>query len=279
MTSEIDIPSLYRGRVINLWVEDAVVAAYLREVWSDPEIHILIGGGLSAVDAMSKHAVENRYPNVFGLVDRDFGVTNHSDWMTPEKTFHRFVLTVHEAENLLIDPAGLAGCSVNDNRKTVEEITERLTTLATSLAPYMACRAVITELRHLVLDAFPSHPSRDAVPDIAAAESLIVSSEWFGKIVVRTQATATANEVRRRLNERHSEYLSDLQTDRWQQTFSGKELFRDIVSFIYRGTGVRGQQRDIDAAKAIARWQFQNKVVPKEILDLRIAMRRRLGLS
>lgn len=279
MTFDVDIPSLYRGRVINLWVEDAVVAAYLREVWSDGEIHILIGGGVSAVEAMAKHAVENRYPNVFGLVDRDFGESNYPDWKTSGKTFRRFVLPVHEVENLLLDCEGLAGCSVNDNEKTVDEVRQRLKTLATSLAPYMACRAVITELRHVVLDDFPAHPKRDAVPDIATAEALIVQSEWFRKIAVRTQAAATADEIRRRLNERYAEYLSHLGTEQWLETFSGKELFRDVVSFVYRGTGISGQQRDIDAAKAIARWQSESGKKPAVVLELRAAMRLRLGLS
>lgn len=277
MTVDVDVPSLYRGRAINLWVEDAVVVAYLREVWSDSEIHFLVAGGHEAVGTLTKQAEENKYRSVFGLVDRDFGESNYADWMTVAKTFRRFVLPVHELENLLLDPATLAGCVANDNLKSAEEIEHRMRQLATSLAPYMACRAEMTALRHLVLDGFMTHPHRDAVPDLVTAESLIVSSGWFGRVVAETQSEVSATRIRERLAELHQKYLADLDGDQWRQTFSGKELFKDICSYIYKGVGIHGQQRDIDVAKAVARFQVQNKSLPPVILELRQAMLQRLG--
>lgn len=246
---------------------------------SDREIHILVAGGNEAVGALTSQAEVNQYRNVFGLVDRDFGETNYADWLTPAKTFRRFVLPVHEIENLMLDPETLAGCVANDNQKTSDEINHRMLQLARSLAAYMACRAEMTELRHLVLDDFMAHPRLHAVPDLAVAESLIVSSSWFGRIVAQTESEVSAIRVRERLAELHLTYLADLNGDQWRQTFTGKELFKDIASFIYQGTGIGGQQRDIDVVKAIARLQVQNVSVPSVILELRQAMIQRLGRS
>ncbi len=279
MTVVVEIPAMYRGRAINLWVEDAVVAAYLREVWADREIHILVGGGNDAVWAMANHAHEHRYLNVFGLIDRDFGDTNYADWMLPLKDFRTFRLPCLEIENLFLDSDALAGCLANNNRKSVEDIRHRIEQLATSLIPYMACRAVISSMRHLVLDGFPEHPKRTAVPDLNVAESLIVTSPWFGRIVSDTRDELNVTHVHERLRQFDEQYRADLANgDHWKQTFSGKELFRDVASFIYQGLRVRGQQRDLDVAKAIARWQLQNGAVPPVVLELREAMRLRLGM-
>lgn len=280
MTVDVEIPAMYRGRAINLWVEDAVVAAYLREVWADREIHILVGGGNDAVWAMANHAHEHRYPNVFGLIDREFGDSNYADWMLPQKEFRTFRLPCLEIENLFLDFEALAGCIANNNRKSVEDIRNRVEQLATSLVPYMACRAVISSMRHLVLDGFSEHPKRTAVLDLSVAESLIVTSPWFGRIAPDTRDELNVIHIRKRLRLFDEQYRADLASgDRWKQTFSGKELFRDVASFIYQGVRVRGQQRDIDVAKAIARWQLQNGAVPSVVLELRDAMRLRLGIS
>lgn len=280
MTVDVDVPAMYRGRAINLWVEDAVVAAYLREIWADREIHILVGGGNDAVWAMANHANEHGYLNVFGLIDRDFGDTNYADWMSPQKAFRTFRLPCLEMENLFLDFEALAGCVANNNRKSVEEIRNRIENLAASLIPYMACRAVISSMRHLVLDGFPEHPKRTVVSDLNVAESLIVTSPWFGRIVPDTRNELDANHIRERLIQFDGQYRADLAgADHWKQTFSGKELFRDVASFIYQGVGIRGQQRDLDIAKAVARWQVQNGTAPMVVLELRRAMRFRLGMS
>ena len=141
MTVQIDLPQLYRGRVINLWVEDGVVAAYLDAVWSDSDIRILTAGGQGAVAALADHSRENELPNVFGVVDRDFFADNYNDWLSPQKTFRRFVLPVHEIENLLLDENAMAGSRVNNAGKTAQEIASRMETLASKLVSWMACRA------------------------------------------------------------------------------------------------------------------------------------------
>jgi hypothetical protein len=260
MTLQIDVPQLYRG-TINVWVEDPVSAAWFNAVWSDRDIRILTAGGHTAVEALTRHAE-----------------SNISDWSTPKKTFQRFVLPVHEVENLLLDSEAMANCTVNNTGKSAEDIEDRMNALAVRQVPLMSCRATLTELRHRVLDDFPSHPGLGNVPDLDAAEEAIVKSPWFKAIATKTSQAATSAYVQKRLQHFEQQYQADLTVDRWKQTFSGKELFRDATSFFYQASKNSGQSRDVDAAKAIAAWQVANARVPIAATDLRIALRQRVGI-
>ncbi len=276
MTSQIDVPHLYRGK-INLWVEDATSAAYFNAVWSDSDIRILTAGGQNAVEALAKHAMENRLGNVFGVVDADFLPTNEADWFVPGKTFRRFVLPVHEVENLMLDADAMAGCSLNNSGRSAADIEARMRGLAARLVSWMACRAVLAELRHLVLDEFPPHPKRDSVPDLAAAQTLIETCPWFTTIVGKVSQMSQAGHVQSRLQYYEQTFRTDLQGNHWKQSYSGKELFRDAISYFWH-QAPGGQSQDEDAAKAIAAWQVRNRRIPGSVVDLRKALRQRVGI-
>lgn len=118
MTATALFPGFYRG-AINLWVEDELTRDYLRKVWQeDPAIVFYVGGGNEGITAVLKEAELAGLHNVFALIDRDFGITNRADWNNPAKTSRRFVGSVHEVENHLLDADALAGCALNTGGRT-----------------------------------------------------------------------------------------------------------------------------------------------------------------
>ena len=67
--------------------------------------------------------------------------------MDPGKTSRRFILSVHEIENYLLDAAALAASRFNNLGKTIAEIETMMTTAAGRLGWWAACRDVVAELR------------------------------------------------------------------------------------------------------------------------------------
>jgi hypothetical protein len=106
---DVALSTLYRG-TINLWVEDELTREYLSEIWNDPSVAFLIGGGNEGVRAIVEDAEKAGYRSVFALVDRDYRPSNQAGWLDPSKTFRTFILPVHEVENYLLDAAALASC-------------------------------------------------------------------------------------------------------------------------------------------------------------------------
>ncbi len=86
MPRDLDLTSLYNAP-INLWVEDPLVREYLSRLWNDPGIKFLIAGGNEGVRSIVKDAEDHGYPNIFGLIDRDYRATNRADWQNRSRDF------------------------------------------------------------------------------------------------------------------------------------------------------------------------------------------------
>ena len=121
MPLDVARDALYSGQ-INLWVEDNLTRDYLSTLWNGTDVKFLIGGGRDGVSAMAKVADDAGYVNVFGLVDRDHGRSNHAKWAVPGCTFRRFILPSHEIENYLLDTPALEGSRFNTNKLTCDQI-------------------------------------------------------------------------------------------------------------------------------------------------------------
>ena len=106
MPRDVARDALYSGQ-INLWVEDDLTRAYLSALWNDSAVKFLIGGGRDGVVAILRDAHDAGYTNVFGVIDRDHGRSNHGDWLKPSRTIRTFVLPRHEIENYLLDTSAL----------------------------------------------------------------------------------------------------------------------------------------------------------------------------
>src|SRR5262249_43102482 len=158
--------------------------------------------------------------HVFGLVDRDFGYSNHPRW--PDSTASPvFVPEVHEVENYLLEPDHLAGCDLNNGGRAAAEIRNRLHTTASQMGWGMACCQVLGDLRAALVQNFPAHAM---VRSLAEAEQLIGQSAWFQNFPAFAGTLHSAGEVTRRLTAAHGIFDAALGSGQWQQQFSGKAL-------------------------------------------------------
>ena len=276
MTHSADLPRLYRGQ-INLWVEDAVTHQYLEELWLGSPVQFLIGGGSSGVGAVVNDARANGYSNVFGLVDRDFGPTNYSHWDDETKGFLRFVLPVFELENYLLDARSLAESDVNTAGKTQADIEAIMRDRASELVWWMTCRDVIARLRQCILDDFMKQPKWTDIADLAGAEEYILQSKWHANISSRVDRIASEMEVRAMLEDAHAQYDSQLASDKWLRSFSGKEILRHVRSRVYNPPVRPASQSDLDAdvAKSVAKCQMESEGMPQDLADLLTALKRK----
>lgn len=278
MTATVMLPGFYRG-AINLWVEDQLTEVYLRKAWNDdPSIMFVVGGGNVGVSAVLEEAEPAGLGNVFASIDRDFGITNRPDWNNPARS-KRFVSSVHEVENHLLDADALAGCSLNTAGRTAIEITARLKNHATNLAWWMAGRGVVSEVRRTIHRDFPKHPRYPTVVDQATAEAYLAAQPWFGSMQAFAPSL-TAGNLNAKLVSHHATVEGWINTGDWLKEFPGKELFRHVRDWIYQSPPNAGSSalRDDDLGKAVGEWQVANNRVPQELAELLIALKARAGV-
>jgi hypothetical protein len=168
VTAPSNLPTLYRNHQILVWVEDEVTRTYLREVWQDSNIGLLIAGGHENIHAVVKSARAQGFLHVFGFRDRDFGGTNRPKWQDDPEG----VLTseVFEVENLALDSQAMFACQLNSSKMTAEQISARLRELASKRCWWMSCRHAITDVRNAITDKFVEHPKLGKVTTQAEAE-------------------------------------------------------------------------------------------------------------
>jgi len=280
MTATAMFPGFYRG-AINLWVEDQLTEVYLRKVWSDdPSVRFFVGGGNEGVAAVLKEAELAGLGNVFAYIDRDFGITNQPDWNNSAKTSHRFVSSVHEVENHLLDSDALAGCSLNTARRSAGDITARLQKHASHLAWWMAGRSVIAEVKKAFHQDFPEHPKCPPVVDQATAEAYLAAIPWFEQMRDFAPSLSAVN-LNERLAVHHATVAGWINSGEWSKEFPGKELFRHIRGWVYTKPPqvASAALRDADLGKAVGEWQAANHRVPQELAELLTALKTRTGVA
>jgi hypothetical protein len=271
--------SLYTAP-IELWVEDEVTRAYLDAVWNSPSVRFLIGSGNEGVQAIVQDAENAGYPNVFAVIDRDFRLTNRTNWRDPSKKPRRFILPVHEIENYLLDAAALAASRLNNLNRTEAEIEQLMTTEAQRFCWWAACRDVVAELRRRFREGFLNDPTRAVITEEQARDH-ICQSPWFRKLPHEISRTTTPD-IHRLLSEAHVAANQSLLDGRWRTEFAGKEIIRDIGSRICDQTKISGYrpiptQFDEDLAKEVGAWQRQNNTVPVDLIDLLGALQQRVS--
>jgi len=267
---------LYSGHPIKLWVEDMITRAYLQECWNDSQIGFLIAGSNGGVIAAARHAEEDGFNHVFGLIDRDFGMSNRDRWNEP-KGPRVFRPEAHELENELLNPAHLAGCALNNQGRSEQDITTRLQKCGSGMLWSISCRSVLSGLRQEVLQDFPPPPT---VKSQQQALDQIVKSAWF-KHVSATVPSWNQAEITSRLLKGLTSAQTSLNNGQYLIEFPGKELLHDLHSWLYQppaGSGATAVERDQDLARSIAKFQVANNQVPREIQEMRVALRQRVGI-
>lgn len=273
MTRDADIPDDYRRGSVILWVEDRITVAYLGTIWPVTTLHLKVAGGKQAVTAIVNDPEMKPYRSVFGLVDRDFGTTNEDDWLTSGKDFRRFVLPVHELENLLLDEDALAGCAVHNLKRPPDAIRDHIRDFARRRLTNVVCGSVLSDLDGEALAGFPESPSADGL-DLEKAELLIRRSPWYQRMMSDGHWIGDIGERLRHCDARYRPALDD---GSWKQIFPGKDLFRHAVEYIYYDPRLKISERSVEAAKAVAEWQKRNKCVPKIFSTLWDAIMKRVG--
>jgi hypothetical protein len=277
VTVDTSLPDLYRGP-INVWVEDVLTREYLHGVWGDPNVRFLIAASNEGISRVVEDARASGLRNVFGVADRDFARSNMADWNDPAKDPRRFIPPVHEMENYLLDAEALAETAVNNEKKSRAEIEGRMKERAGQLAWWMACRHVLWRIRSLCLDGFPAHPKSADISERASAVNYIVTNPWYARFPAGASDIGDAAKIEDWLAEAHAQYEQDLQTGAWRQTFSGKEIFRDVRTFVYHPKkSASPAQHDVDVAKTIAAWQLANDRIPPDLVNLLKSLRARVA--
>jgi hypothetical protein len=279
MPRDVARDALYNGQ-INLWVEDDLTRAYLGALWNDSAVKFLIGGGRDGVGAILKDAEDTGYTNVFGLTDRDFRPSNRVDWSNPSKNFRTFVLPVHEVENYLLHPLALQASRYQNRDLDVTAIEARMLATANRLCWWAACRDTIAELKRRFREPFVPDP-KQSVTDEASARAHICESTWFAKLAAEMGRSSEAD-VHAILAASHAAASARLADGTWRQEFAGKEILRDVASWMCDRTRIpKFPSSDGefygDLAKAIAIWQLTNGTIPSELSELLDALKARIA--
>lgn len=276
MTSVSHLNALYSAAPIVLWVEDAVTRDYLKKGWGDPsEIEFLVAGGNEAIPPTVQAAVREGITHVYGVVDRDFSNSNISGWSNPDLRVFR--LPRHEIENYCLDSVAIQGCGLNNRKRDQTQVNAELLRLANLQPSWLACRRVLWRMRADIQQDFPSHPNIVDVSTTLQAEQHSVNSSWYTQLTTRSSQWAQPTTVRNELLAAEADHLAAIGSGAWLGEFSGKEIFRQIRSFVYQPPQNPGS-RDSDFAKSIGDWQFSNNQLPPDLNQLRSALRVRVGL-
>lgn len=273
-----DLIGLYRSFPAYLWVEDEETRTYLEAVWTGESlIKILVAGGHGHIHAVVNAARNDWNAHVFGFRDRDFGESNQDRWTDPSVTV--MTASVVEIENyLLLDSEPIAACDVNTKGLSAAQVDAALHELATPLTWWMSCRHTITKIRDDIMRNFIEHPSREKVRSQKDAEDAILASAWWKEVLPAFQpkwpgqAAITASLVKHQ-----ADYQAMLQSGDWRREFSGKEILRDLTARIWTERRPPDPEGRLGLIQAIGKEQLKRRQVPREIEQLRLAIRRRIG--
>ena len=269
------LAALYNAAPIILWVEDQLTERYLDTVWQhDRRIQMYIGGGHETLEAVVEDAYRAGRTCVFSLRDRDFGPSNRLRWTAKDQ--HKFALESFEIECFLCDAISLSGIALNTSARTQAEIEQWLTARAQAARWWMACRKVISDLREARQEHFWKHPKRSNVTNQTAAEQILLDSDWLKQTVPALPGKVTETRLREQLALAHTFYDAQLKAGSWIPRFSCKELFEDMVSWIYTKGRPPGDAGKEDLAKAVAQKQVQDRRIPQELTELKNALISRL---
>jgi hypothetical protein len=264
---------LYRsGKVV--WVEDELTREVLTILWGPCRFHVAIGGSKDGVAALVAGAPMSLRGRVFGIEDLDFARPNRDAWHTATT----LRLTVHEAENLVLDPDAIAAVSVaNRGDGTPSVVADRMLALARSSVSWMACRAVLRVFAETL--HFPKDPAVGSVNDSDTAARFIRSDPSWASAPTSWAAWSQPGRLEKELVEWEKLYLKAAESGDWRASFSGKEILRGLRSDARlkldatpRNRRSTPAERDLDLAKMLAHKMVELGRVPGDVSAMRDAL-------
>lgn len=276
---KLTLHDLYRAP-LNVWVEDPVTHAVLTDLWSDPQINVLVSEGKPGVTHMV-NASPRRF-HVYGVVDRDFDDDNMAGWEAEGCRVLR--LPAHELENLLLDFDVLGEVSGSES---ADNIRQRAYERAQAMLFWMVCWRVISDMQRDLGKGFPTRPTNPvAMQSLADVRRHLDESAYWAEHSAAWQRWSQAGARQQAVEAARDTFQKHLETDEWRTSFSGKELFHFLRSHV-RGldrTPTRPPQptstdRDLNLAKAIARKMREMKRAPAALVRLREVLRAKATLG
>lgn len=283
MSDTSDLSALLTQRPIVLVVEDLLTKQYLAKVWGADEqlFNLRAVGGRDGVSGFVKDLRGQGMDHVFGLQDRDFGRSNFDRWRRADNPPDIFRPRFHEIENLLLDWPALAGCELNrhrNNRHTEHELEGLARAEAAKQPWWLACRRCLAQSQAQLSARFPTVPKLEVVSDYQDAFAHITTSVWFQSLPAAVREIVEQTSLEGDLRAAQAECANQLSTGEWKERFSGKEIFKVLLSRIYGVPRRVSRQADVDLAKSVARWQCDNNAVPEDIMELKNVLKQRVGL-
>ncbi|WP_438025155.1 hypothetical protein [Sorangium sp. So ce233] len=270
---------LYRGP-LTVWVEDPVTHAVLTDVWSDPQINVLVGNGKPGVTHMVNSSP--RGPHVYGVVDRDFDDDNISSWASPGCRVLR--LPAHEIENLLLDFDILALLSGSESAARIWKIAHDH---AQRMHFWMVCCRVLWNMQRDLGKGFPERP-RDptGMQSLEGVKRHLDTSDYWSEHGAAWQRWGHGGVRSQMLEAARSDFQNHLDGDEWIRSFSGKEIFRFLRSKVSgldrtpaRPPQPNSSDRDLNLAKEVARKMRELRSTPPVFVELRQVLRNKAGLA
>lgn len=281
MSQLSDLSPLLERTPIVLVVEDRLTKEYLYSLWKPEQqpFTIVTAGGHQVVKGMvtdlRKHDPGN--DRVFGLVDTDFDQPNMASWNNPGTCVLR--TSHHEMENFMLDWDALAGCELNKRHNHTAAAIEGWAVEQAQKQPWwLACRKRLRTMQKLHGDDYPTAPSVDGITSFQHAFDYVAQSDWCQDLQNRTTQILDQNILQQELNQAHTEYDQHLQADQWRRTYSGKEVFRHLLSRIYDVPRSESREADVDLAISVGDWQRKNGQIPQDLIDLKQVMKTRAGI-
>jgi hypothetical protein len=288
MTRVSELIGVLGRKPIALVVEDLLTKEYLLHAWGAERMHFMIVAAGShavvrgVVTDLRKHADPDasKRPRVFGLVDLDFGAPNVSRWKNIAEPLDVLRGEHHEAENYLLDWNALAGCDINQSwhRRTAADIEQWAKTEAAKQVYWLACRQVLRAVHKTIGDDFPPDPVVPSVPTIADAENYVCNHLWMQTLQARSVQVIDRAQIHADLQTAANRFSAALADGSWKKCFSGKEIFRHLLSRIYDVPSTVTATADVDLAISVAKWQADNGQVPAEVAAIRDALKQRVGI-
>ena len=282
VTTHLD--SLLSVRPVVLWVEDRLTKEYLQRIWQpeDQLFQILIAGSAENVIAVVRDLQEKGYGHVFGFTDRDFRTSNRSQWNSPSQNMLIYRPERFEIENYLLDWEALAGCDENKSRfdRPQIDIEQCATRYAEKMLCWMACRKVLSDFHHRLVDHFPTHPKVTQINSLPDAENYIQTArDWWNDFPVHSEYIQQPDTLTNNLRTAYDDNQGELSSGNWKINFSGKEIFRSVRGFLFNKSYASAEVMDTDMAKSVADWQVENNSVPNELIELKKSIKRRVEIS
>jgi len=252
-----DLEALYKHAKANLWVEDPETKVWLDAVWSGglPTIQVLVARGREGVDAVCREAYVSGHKHVFGLVDKDFGSSNHARWSSMQDQERVYRLHVHEIENLLLeDVDALLGCTMHTARRPRTNVEPRIVQAAQARIWWVTCIRFLSETKEKSREGYPSDPEYSRIQSLQDAEQYVLASTWFKTTAQCCPGLAVQAAVSQELLATHAAVNQEFATGTWRQEFPGKEIVRDIATYLSPGNSLR------DFIKSVGDWQRESAI-------------------